>query len=81
VWVVAFPTNSFQFILQCDLSRGVAKKTRRDGQRLAELEPKLLRKCRTICPSAWICRQAVSLREKPVAIGSVDSEDRPSVAR
>jgi hypothetical protein len=41
---------------------------------------KLLRKCRIIHPSAQICRQAVSLRQKPFAIGSVDSEDRPSVA-
>src|SRR5262249_21798424 len=44
------------------------------GNRLGTAE--LWRECRTTRSSSRISRQAVSLRQKPVAIGTVDSEDR-----
>jgi hypothetical protein len=77
----AFPASAANSPVYRDLWRGVAEKTRHDGAEIGWVAAKLLRKCRIDHRSARICLQAVSLRQKPFAIGSVDSEDRPTVAR
>jgi hypothetical protein len=50
------------------------------SREIRQLGAKLLLECRIIHRSARFCRQAVSLRQKPFAIGKVDGEDRRTVA-
>src|SRR5215469_14800878 len=74
------PEKGPQFAKGTDHRLGVAKKTRMVQTDFGCVAANLLPKCRSARRSAAIRRQAVSLRQKPFAIGSVEGEDRPTVA-